>query len=230
MRAVAIIPAAGRGTRMRSGRPKALRPVRGRPLLAWTLEPILDINRFSEILIACPPGGKDSIDQLVKQDFPDESRLRLIDGGQTRQESVFNCLKEISAVCDLVAIHDGARPLATRKLIMDVLARAHETGAAIAAVPCKDSVKMCNKEGVVTETLERAGLMLVQTPQCFRRELIVAAHAKAERDGYLATDDSALVERMGVVVHTVMGSYENIKVTTLEDIILCEEILRRRRL
>jgi 2-C-methyl-D-erythritol 4-phosphate cytidylyltransferase len=215
---------------MRSDRPKVLTPIRGRPLLAWTLEPILGIDAFLEVFIAYPPGEEHVIGQVIGQDFPDELRVRLVHGGQTRQESVANCLARVPADIDLVAVHDGARPLLTKQLLLNVLECANETGAAIAAVPCKDSIKICNEEGTVTATLDREKLKLVQTPQCFRRELIVAAHEKAERDGYLGTDDSVLVERMGATVHVVMGSYENIKVTTPGDIILCEEVLRRRRL
>ena len=101
--------------------------------------------------------------------------------------------------------------------------------AAIAAVPCKDTVKLCSEEGVVSETLDRSRLWLVQTPQCFRRNLLVSAYEKASGEGFFATDDAALVERMQVPVHLVMGSYENIKVTTPEDFVICEDILRRRQ-
>lgn len=229
MRAVAIIPAAGRGVRMRSQTPKALTPLLGRPLLAWTLEPIIDVGFFSEILVACPPEHKDLVDRLLNEEIDADSRARTVVGGETRQDSVANCLREVSADCDLVAIHDGARPLLTPQLILDVLGRADETGAAIATVPCNDTVKLCNKDGVVSETLNRSRLRLVQTPQCFRHDLLVRAYERARREGYTATDDSALVERTGASVHVVMGSYENIKVTTPEDILFCEEILKRRR-
>ncbi len=110
----------------------------------------------------------------------------------------------------------------------DVLDRARETGAAIAAVPVKDTVKLC-EGGVVSETLDRSRVWLVQTPQCFRYEVIASAHERARAQGYFATDDAALVERTGAPVHIVTGSYENIKITTPGDIHVCEEILKRRR-
>jgi len=228
MRVTAIIPAAGHGERMRSARPKVLLSLSGRPLLAWTLEPFLDLGLFSEILIACPPAEKDSIGKVLREETEGETPTRLVIGGQTRQESVANCLREVSTDCDLIAIHDGARPLVSSRLLLDVVTRAEESGAAIAAVPCKDTVKLCSEEGVVSETFDRSRLWLVQTPQCFRRNLLVSAYEKAGSEGYVATDDSALVERMQVPVHIVMGSYENIKVTTPEDFVICEDILRRR--
>jgi 2-C-methyl-D-erythritol 4-phosphate cytidylyltransferase len=154
-------------------------------------------------------------------------RVRLVIGGETRQESVANCLAEVSEG-ELVAVHDAARPLLTGSIMRDVLDRAGETGAAIAAVPAKDTIKLCDRDGIVVETIDRSRAWLVQTPQCFRRDLLVGAHEAARAEGYLATDDAALVERAGVAVSVVMGSYENIKVTTPEDILVCEEILKRR--
>ncbi|UCD56764.1 MAG: 2-C-methyl-D-erythritol 4-phosphate cytidylyltransferase [Candidatus Hydrogenedentota bacterium] len=215
---------------MGSPRSKVLTPLLGRPLLAWTLEPMLELDLFSEILVACSPEDRDLINQLLKQIGNDETSARSVIGGQTRQDSVANCLREISVDCDLVAVHDGARPLLTSQLMLDVLNRANETGAAIAAVPCRDTVKLCNEEGIVSETLDRSRIWLVQTPQCFRHRLLVAAHEKARQEGYTATDDSALVERSGAAVHVVPGSHENVKVTTPEDIVICEEILRGRQL
>jgi 2-C-methyl-D-erythritol 4-phosphate cytidylyltransferase len=230
MQAVAIVPAAGHGARMRSLHPKVLTPLLDRPLLAWTLEPILDLGIFSEILIACPPEDRDIIAQILTEETDMETRARLVAGGKTRQESVANCLREISVDCDLVAIHDGARPLLTPELMVEVLNRANETDAAIAAVPSKDTVKLCDEEGIISSTLDRSRVWLAQTPQCFRHSLLVSAYEKAHREGYVATDDAALVERAGAPVHIVMGSYENIKVTTPEDIPICEEILKQRRL
>ena len=229
MRAVAIVPSAGRGVRMKSKGPKALTPLLGRPLLAWTLEPIVAVGLFSEILIACSTENRDTISRFLSHEIGSRAPVRLVNGGDTRQDSVANCLREVPAQCDIVAIHDGARPLLTRQLLLDVIHRANEKGAAIAAVPCKDTVKACSEDGIVTETLDRSRLRLVQTPQCFHHGLIMSAYEKAQREGFVATDDAALVERTGASVHVVMGSYENIKVTTPEDVLICEAILKRRQ-
>lgn len=230
MRAAAIIPAAGSGVRMRSKGPKALVPLLEKSIIIWSLEPFLKLRIFSEIVIACPSDSLDTISRALEKEHSREAPVRLVAGGNTRQESVANGLREISVECDLIAVHDGARPLLTEQLLLDVLNRANETGAAIAAVPCKDTVKRCDEKGIVLETFDRSKLWLVQTPQCFRYDLLKSAHEKAQREHYIATDDAALVEKTNAQVHIVMGSYENIKITTPEDIPICEEILRRRTL
>jgi 2-C-methyl-D-erythritol 4-phosphate cytidylyltransferase len=204
--------------------PKALTPLLGKSLLEWTLEAVVASGVVSEILVAVPAGAEDAFRAIAdEQGMP----VWLVGGGETRQESVANCLAE-APECELVAVHDAARPLLTGRLMQDVLLRARETGAAIAAVPAKDTIKLCDGDGVVVETVDRSRAWLVQTPQCFRLDLLIAAHEAAMAEGYLATDDAALVERTGAPVSVVMGSYENIKVTTPEDILVCEEILKRR--
>ncbi len=228
MRAAAIIPAAGRGERLRFPRPKALAPLLERPLIAWTLESILRCEAFSEIFIACPPGENDSFRAVSSEIDTAGATVRLVDGGETRQESVARCLREISTECGLVAVHDGARPLVTRQIILSVMDTARNTGAAIAAVPSKDTIKLCDDNGVVARTIERSRAWIVQTPQCFHRNLLVSAHEKAQEENHAATDDAALVERIGGAVSVVMGSYENIKVTTPEDMAFCEQILKAR--
>jgi 2-C-methyl-D-erythritol 4-phosphate cytidylyltransferase len=170
----------------------------------------------------------DSLHRLIHKEMGEAEHVRVLEGGDTRQESVAKCIAVISAPCDLVAIHDGARPLLTQQLLLDILNKADETGAAIAAVPCKDTVKLCSEEGVVSETLDRSKVWLVQTPQCFHYELVRSAYEEAGRHNRTATDDAALVEMTGARVHVVPGSYENIKITTPEDIPLCEEILKQR--
>jgi 2-C-methyl-D-erythritol 4-phosphate cytidylyltransferase len=228
MHAAAIVPAAGQGIRMQFGQPKALIPLLRRPMLAWTLQAILQSGLFSEVFVACPPGDEQSFTKAVPA-IPGGAPTHFIAGGRTRQDSVQNCLEKVSAKCELVAIHDGARPLVTEVILRETLQKAAETGAALAAVPSKDTVKECDERGVIVRTLVREHLRLVQTPQCFRLQLLKKAFDAARSEGFSATDDSAIVERLGVEVHVVMGSYENIKVTTPEDIMICEEILRRRQ-
>jgi 2-C-methyl-D-erythritol 4-phosphate cytidylyltransferase len=228
MHAAAILPAAGQGIRMQFGRPKALIPLLRRPMLAWTLQTVLQSDLFSEVFVACPPGDEQSFSKVLPP-VPGGAPTRFVAGGETRQESVQNCLDMVSADCELVAIHDGARPLVTQAILRDTLQKAAETGAALAAVASKDTVKECDERGVVVRTLARERLRLVQTPQCFRLEHLKKAFEAARSEGFSATDDAAIVERLGVEVHIVTGSYENIKVTTPEDILICEEILRRRQ-
>lgn len=228
MHAAAIVPAAGQGIRLQFGRPKALIPLLRKPMLAWTLETILHSGLFSEVFVACPPGDEQSFSKALPG-LSGGTPIHFIAGGKTRQESVWNCLIKLSADCELVAIHDGARPLVTEGILRETLQKAAEIGAALAAVPSKDTVKECDERGVIVRTLARERLCLVQTPQCFKLQLLKQAFEAARSEGFEATDDSGIVERVGIEVHVVTGSYENIKVTTPEDILICEEILRRRK-
>ncbi|MBI4831932.1 MAG: 2-C-methyl-D-erythritol 4-phosphate cytidylyltransferase [Candidatus Lindowbacteria bacterium] len=142
MRAVAIVPAAGLGARMHCAGPKVLVPLLGKPLLGWTLESLFGAGLFYEVLIACSVDHKDLVGRFLSEDVRTQTPLRLIAGGQTRQESVTNCLRQISSGCDIVAVHDGARPLVTAGLVEAVVKRAQETGAAIVAGPSKDTGKL----------------------------------------------------------------------------------------
>jgi 2-C-methyl-D-erythritol 4-phosphate cytidylyltransferase len=213
---------------MHSSRPKALLPLLGRPLLAWTLEAVVKSNLFAEVLVACPPGEEQAFEDAAGAARGTAS-VHFIAGGHTRQESVANAIGRITADCDLVAIHDGARPLVTKKILRETLEQAAKTGAAVAAVPSKDTIKFCDERGIIERTLDRNRLRLAQTPQCFRIDILKRAYEKAREAGFSATDDSALVEWSGVDVHLADGSYENIKVTTPDDLFICEEILKRRR-
>jgi len=208
--------------------PKALIPLLGKPLLSWTMQAILVSGAVSEIVVAVPSGQEEPFEGIARESEDERVSVRLIVGGDTRQESVSNCLAALSAKCALVAVHDAARPLVTPRIMLDVLNRAQETGAAVAAVPVKDTIKLCDGEGVVAETLDRSRAWLIQTPQCFHRDVLESAHEAARAEKYVATDDAALVERLGKPVHVVMGSYDNIKITTPEDVLVCEEILKRR--
>jgi 2-C-methyl-D-erythritol 4-phosphate cytidylyltransferase len=213
---------------MRSHRPKIFTPLLKRPLLVRSLEPFIELALFSEILVACPPDCTEDVSNMIRTELGKSAPVRLIHGGTTRQESVAKCLQAVTSECDMVAVHDGARPLLTSQLLLRVLNKATETDAAIAAVPCKDTIKRCTEDGIVVETLDRSAIWLVQTPQCFRFDLLVSAHEKARHNNFSATDDAALVESVPARVHVVQGSYDNIKITTPEDILVCEEILRQR--
>jgi 2-C-methyl-D-erythritol 4-phosphate cytidylyltransferase len=212
---------------MGASTPKALIRLLGEPMLMWTLRALHEADAFTEFFVALPNGEEDAY--FVLGDGSEPPRLKIITGGATRQDTVAKCLARVSTECDIVAVHDAARPLLAPSILNDVLNRARETGAAIAAVPAKDTVKLCSEDGIVTDTPDRSRVWLAQTPQCFSRELLVSAHEKARAEGFVGTDDASLVERMGAPVSVVMGSYENIKVTTPEDILVCEEILKKRR-
>ena len=203
-----ILPAAGRGKRMQAGVNKVFLRLMGKPILFHTLRVFAAVPEVQEIIVVT---GAEEVEPL---------------GGSERQYSVWNGLKASSEASDVVLVHDAARPLVSRATIEAVIEAARAHGAAIAAVPEKNTVKVV-KDGVVTATPDRSTLWAVQTPQGFSRSLLMAANEKAESDGFLGTDDASLVERYGAKVHVVMDSYQNIKVTTPEDLVVAEAFLRQ---
>ena len=211
----AILAAAGRGDRL--GQPKQLLDVGGKPLAGWSLELFERARIVTGIYIACEDEELARFEALAAQYAPSKTRA-VIAGGATRQASVFAALSAIHPAPDLVVVHDGARPFATLDLLDRVIAAARRTGAAIAAVPVKDTIKQATPAQLIERTLPREQLWAAQTPQAFSYQLLVAAHTKAHADKLHATDDAALVERLGAPVELVMGAYGNIKVTTPEDL------------
>lgn len=226
--AVAIVAAAGAGERMGPGRPKLLREIAGEPVLIRTLHR-LDLPELEAVFLLLHPGEKGKILSLLEYELSTYGRRRqlvIVDGGSSRQESVFAGLRaaarwsgwRVPEADRLVLIHDGARPLVGEELIRRVLAAAARTGAAAAGVPVKDTIKEVGEDGVVLATPDRRRLWAVQTPQVFSWPVIYQAHLKAAAEGFFATDDCALAEYAGHPVQMVMGSYANLKITTPEDL------------
>jgi 2-C-methyl-D-erythritol 4-phosphate cytidylyltransferase len=218
-----IVPAAGCGSRAQTSGNKILALIGGRPLLWHTLRALLapaayDQARPIELLIAAQPDEFALIQPLLDELKTQNSKLKtqLVFGGATRQESVFNALK--AAQGDLVLVHDAARPLVSPEVIARTLDAALKSGAALAALPCPDTVKQANAKGTVAATLDRSILWLAQTPQIFRRDLLLAANEKATADGFAATDCASIVEHLGHAVRLVPGEARNFKVTYPDDL------------
>ena len=150
----------------------------------------------------------------------------MVEGADTRQNSVFNGIKALSRDTDIVIIHDAVRPFIQRDLIERSIYTAIEFGGAVIGVPVKDTIKQVDGDGFIGATLDREMLWAVQTPQTFKYDIILKAHRQAMEDGFVGTDDSMLVERSGFSVNMVMGSYSNIKITTKEDMVLANTILK----
>lgn len=150
----------------------------------------------------------------------------LVGGGLTRQASVFNGLQSLPTDVDCVVVHDGVRPFVTDEVIFACIEAADEWGAAVAAVPVKDTVKVASADGFIVDTPDRDKLWAVQTPQAFRASVLLDAHALAQREGVTATDDAMLVEQLGFKVKLVSGSESNLKITTPEDLIFAEALKR----
>lgn len=218
-KASALIPAAGRGERFGRDRNKVLCELAGRPILAHTLSAFESCGAIEEIVIVTGEGDIEAVGEIVDR-FGFAKVLAIVPGGENRQDSVRNGLARVTG--DIVAIHDAARPLVTREIIEASIAEADRSGACIAAVPVIDTIKSASPDGVIESTIDRANLYTVQTPQTFRTDLIRRAFERAYADGVYATDDAALVERMGETVTIVPGSYDNIKLTTPADIAVAE--------
>ena len=152
----------------------------------------------------------------------------MVVGGDTRQESVYNALKELSSNTDIVVIHDAVRPFVNEDMIIQSIDDANRYGSAIVAVPVKDTIKESDNDGFVMKTLDRRKLWAIQTPQTFKYDLIMKAHLYARDNNIQATDDAFLVEQIGHKVKLIMGSYENIKITTPDDLAVAKAILESR--
>ncbi len=218
----AVILAAGRGERMGQGCNKALLPLLGVPMIVRTVRVFRDSALFDPIVVTASAGDLPRMRALLC-----EEGVTLVEGGWDRQESVRRGIEACPRDAEFIAIHDGARPLVTREIIERTLESARAYGSGVAAVPLKDTVKRVDSEGFVIDTPPRDALRAVQTPQTFRAALIREAHARA-LSGERATDDAALVERMGERVHLTEGDEENIKLTTPADMRMAEQVLRRR--
>ncbi|MBQ9414039.1 MAG: 2-C-methyl-D-erythritol 2,4-cyclodiphosphate synthase [Clostridia bacterium] len=216
----AVIAAAGGSTRM--GRPKQLIPLCGVPALRRTLLRY-DAAAVDEIIVVAPAPD---IDAFLPLTTGLQTPCRIVPGGATRQQSVANGLLAVSPAATHIAIADGARPLITTEEIDRVIAVAKETGAAAAAVRCKDTIKEADAAGVVTATPDRTRLWQVQTPQVFSLPLYRRAMEAAALSGADFTDDCQLVEAIGAPVTLVETSYRNIKITTPEDVVIAEALLR----
>ncbi|MCX5751429.1 MAG: 2-C-methyl-D-erythritol 4-phosphate cytidylyltransferase [Candidatus Saganbacteria bacterium] len=220
MKTSVIITAGGYGKRMGSPSGKQFLEIAGKPILEWTISAFLAIKEINEVIVVI---NKEDFDKLK------HLKVKLAEAGERRQDSVYNGLQKVTEGCDIVVIHDGARPLVTSQLIRASIAGAALHGASVVAVSVKDTIKEVSAEGFILNTADRSLLWAAQTPQTFKYHLIKEAYEKAKSDGFFVTDDASLVERLGYPVKIVEGSYENIKVTTPEDLAVAEQILRLRK-
>ena len=224
--AVAIVPAAGQARRMGCGVNKAFLSLDGKPILARTLLLLAQCREIEEIIVAAAPDEVEAVNQLVAELPELIPPCRVVPGGSERQYSVANALAQVDEAVEIVLVHDAARPLVTQETVSAAVAAAQEYGAAIVAVPVKDTIKQIDATGFVTATPDRKTLWSVQTPQAFTADLLRLAHETARRDGFLGTDEAVLVERLGRRVKIVPGSDRNIKITTPADIVMAQGLLK----
>ncbi|MGH9511216.1 MAG: 2-C-methyl-D-erythritol 4-phosphate cytidylyltransferase [Terriglobales bacterium] len=236
MKVIVIIPAAGLGTRMASsadssrkkGSAKQFAELGGTPILIHTIRKFSATPSLSGIWIALRKNEIQSFRaRLDKEGLTD---IQLVEGGEHRQHSVAKALAAVTAAPeDIVLVHDGVRPFVTNQIIQDVIQGAMKYGAAIAGLPAVDTVKQVDRTAdgaIITATMPRERLVMAQTPQGFRYDVLKKAFDEADADGFLGTDESSLVERSGHEVAVVMGSVRNIKITNPSDLELAEFYLK----
>jgi 2-C-methyl-D-erythritol 4-phosphate cytidylyltransferase len=224
---IAIIAAAGAGTRMASDRPKQFLLLAGKPVIFHTLKPFEECDSIHEVIVVLP--AEESAGFLATAGKYGLRKLtRVVQGGATRADSVKRGLMAIrSATAEIVAVHDGVRPFVTVAEIDSTIAAAQADGAAILVAPVTDTIKQVS-DGAVVKTLDRNVLRRALTPQCFQYELLRQAYQRADVNDPSLTDESALVEQLGKPVTVVEGSSSNIKITTAEDLLMAEGVLQGR--
>lgn len=229
MKVAAIVAAAGAGLRMGKGTGSAGRKqyleLEGIPVLTRSLNLFLGHPGMEQVIAVIPAGEAETVRELL-QPHCDLDRVAFVAGGAERQDSVRKGLELVDESIDLVCIHDAARPLASPALLKSLLQAASKEGAVVPVIALSDTVKEIDSNGYIAATPPRDKLRLVQTPQVFRRELISRAYGNAAERGFIATDDSVLVEELGEKVVTVEGELSNLKITTPRDLALAALILK----
>jgi len=233
-RIAAILPAAGLGTRMGAETPKQFLELEGAPIVIHSVRRIASCPLVTDIIIATRGEGVASLEaRLGAENF--KQNVRVVRGGDSRQESVAHALKEVPSDTEIVLVHDAVRPFVTVEQITRVIEEARRCGAAILGVPAMDTVKEVKRTSLpedvalITGTIPRERVVLAQTPQAFTTKLIQEAFERAQADGVNASDEAGLVERIGHEVHVVLGSERNIKITKPADMELARFYLERER-
>ena len=221
----AVIVAAGKGKRMGTEISKQFLPLRGKEILAHTVEKFEHAENIRDIVLVT---GQDSLQDVqdMAQEYGWQKIISVVAGGKERQDSVWNGLLAVSEDTEIVLIHDGVRPFVTEDILNLSIETAVEMGGCVAGVPAKDTIKVCNSENIAVDTPDRSTLWQIQTPQTFQKERIVKAYKQAKDAGLIGTDDASLAEYSGYPVKVIMGSYRNIKITTQEDLLIGEAFLK----
>jgi 2-C-methyl-D-erythritol 4-phosphate cytidylyltransferase len=212
-----VVVAAGKGARMRTEESKQYLELNGKPILVHTLNLFQGMDEIDSIVLVTGIDDVKRCEGYVLQYGLTKVRY-VVPGGQERQNSVYNGLQALAPDTEWVMVHDGVRPFAAKEHVIACWHKAMETGAAVLAVPVKDTIKIVDQSGTIRSTPDRRSLWAIQTPQAFRFSLLLQAYAQAAKAGFIGTDDAMLIERMGVNVQVVEADYYNIKITTPEDL------------
>lgn len=223
----AIIPAAGQGVRMGGRSNKLFLQLAGAPVLLYSLKTFAACAYIKEIIVAAVPGEIEEIEKLIEE-HKFTKAIKVLPGGRERQESVLFALKGLCPESRRVVVHDGARPLLTLDQLNSFLEQSRDFAAAVTALPLKDTVKVIDGQNWVVKTPPRERLRAIQTPQVFDRLLLEKLHKEASAGGFCFTDDASLMEWQRQPVKVLDGFFENIKITTPDDFLLAEAIIRMR--
>ena len=220
-----VIVAAGTGSRMNMGINKQFIKLEGKEIIAYTIEKFYNNSNIEDIVVVV----KEDESEFFKKEILDKynfKNIKIAYGGKERQDSVYNGLKLLDEKCDVVLIHDGARPFVSDKIIDKSIEEAKEHKAIVVGVPVKDTIKVIDNDKNIVDTPNRNVLWAVQTPQTFDYNILIDAYKDAFKNKFYGTDDAMLVERIGYKVKMLEGSYNNIKITTQEDLNIGSQILR----
>ena len=229
MKVTAIITAAGKGKRMLHSVPKHFIRLKDKPVLAYTLDVFERCPDVNQVLVVSRSGEEDYCLKEVVEKYGYKKVLKIVIGGDRRQDSVYNGIKELDEDTDIVLVHDGVRPFVSQNTLSEAIKLAIFADGVVTAVPVKDTIKYVGDDGIIRATPDRSSLWHAQTPQVFKRRILEEAYVRAYNDKYTGTDDSALVERLGYKVKIVEGTVDNIKITTKEDLLFAEVILMMHR-
>ncbi|GMQ63155.1 2-C-methyl-D-erythritol 4-phosphate cytidylyltransferase [Vallitalea maricola] len=223
-----IIPAAGKGKRMKHDKSKQYIEIDGKPILAYTIDAFEKCDEIQNIILVV---GKEEVDYCRKEiveKYKFQKIIAILEGGKERQDSVYEGIKKVPEDSDIVLIHDGARPFVGAEQIKQTIDNGIRYGACVLGVKVKDTIKVVDDDNNIVDTPNRNNLWAIQTPQTFKKELITLAYQKAQNDNYCATDDSMLVEKyLDIKIKMVEGIYSNIKITTTEDLVIAKNFIHQ---
>ena len=229
MKVTAIIPAAGKGKRMLHSVPKHFIRLEDKPVLAYTLDAFEKCPDVNQILVVTRSGEENYCLKEVVEKYGYKKVLKIVIGGDRRQDSVYCGIKELDVDTDIVVVHDGVRPFVSQNTISEAIRLAMFADGVVTAVPVKDTIKNVDCEGIIMSTPDRSTMWYAQTPQVFKRRILEEAYIRAYNDKFTGTDESSLVERLGYKVKIVEGTSDNIKITTKEDLLFAEVILMMQK-
>ena len=219
-----VIVAAGTGSRMNMGINKQFIKLKGKEIIAYTIEKFYNNSNIEDIVVVVKEDEAEFFDKEIIEKY-NFKNIKIAYGGKERQDSVYNGLKLLDKKCDVVLIHDGARPFVSDKIIDNSIEKVKEHKAIVVGVPVKDTIKVIDNDKNIVDTPNRSVLWAVQTPQTFSYKILIDAYEDAFKNSFYGTDDAMLVERIGYKVKMIEGSYNNIKITTQEDLNVSSQLL-----